>query len=174
MTVIRDVVLNTGRLTRGLGEMMLAGIEADRFARQPNGANGLVDTNHPAFVYGHLSIYPAKLLAATGGDPGQAATPDGFDALFEAGVDCQDDPEGSIYPSMETITSAYFRGTDALLAHLIGVDERVWGQENPTERARDRLPTVGALIEFLVGPHSMMHFGQVSAWRRMEGLGPCM
>jgi hypothetical protein len=32
-------------------------------------------------------------------------------------------------------------------------------------------PTIGAVANFLLSAHHMMHLGQVSAWRRAVGLG---
>jgi hypothetical protein len=32
-------------------------------------------------------------------------------------------------------------------------------------------PTLGSVQTFYCGGHMMMHLGQMSAWRRMEGLG---
>jgi hypothetical protein len=33
-------------------------------------------------------------------------------------------------------------------------------------------PTIGSMQAFYVGGHMTFHLGQVSAWRRMQGLGP--
>jgi hypothetical protein len=36
---------------------------------------------------------------------------------------------------------------------------------------RELFPTIGSVQAFYCGGHMMMHLGQMSAWRRMEGLG---
>jgi hypothetical protein len=33
-------------------------------------------------------------------------------------------------------------------------------------------PTVGAMLAFYMDGHVLMHMGQVSAWRRMQGMPP--
>jgi hypothetical protein len=35
----------------------------------------------------------------------------------------------------------------------------------------ERFPTLGSVHAFYCGGHIMMHLGQMSAWRRMMGLG---
>ena len=174
MALTHDVIANSGRMTGGLAKALLTGIEPSRFARFASPGGSAINSNHPAFVYGHIAIYPARLLEMAGLDPAPAATPEPFGDLFAHGCECRDDPEGSIYPDMETITSACFRASDALLDALPNISEATLAQPNPNEGMRERMPTMGAMINFLVGPHAMMHLGQVSAWRRMEGLGPCM
>ena len=47
-----------------------------------------VNTNHPAFVYGHLTTYGPRILALVGKESAAEAAPAGFDALFKAGVEC--------------------------------------------------------------------------------------
>jgi len=174
MPLFHDVIVNTAARTRGLAQAMLTGIEADRFARHARPGGVEVVSNHPAFVYGHLSIYPSRLLDMAGLDPAPASVPEAFGDLFSAQAQCRDDPEGSIYPDMGTITSACFHASDALIEAMPGIGEDRFAMENPNERMRAPFPTFGAMLEFLVGPHAMLHLGQVSAWRRMEGLPPCM
>ena len=38
-------------------------------------------------------------------------------------------------------------------------------------RMTELFPTLGSMQAFYVGGHIMMHLGQISAWRRMQGLG---
>ena len=52
-------------------------------------------------------------------------------------------------------------------------DEK-FAEENRNERMRSRFSTVGAMHNFYTGGHFMIHMGQVSAWRRMMGLGSAM
>ena len=91
--------------------------------------------------------------------------------IFQKGSPCEDDPDGTIYPEMNVITDHYFRGVDRLLELLPAVDDATMQQQNPIEAARERFPTVGIFVVFLVGAHTALHLGQVSTWRRCMGLG---
>ena len=49
----------------------------------------------------------------------------------------------------------------------------VWATPpNPSGgRMTELFPTLGSMHAFYTGGHIMMHLGQISAWRRMQGLG---
>ncbi len=158
----------TGRLVRGYAELLLKDIKPADFARQPNGVN----CNHPAWCYGHLSVYPNAILEMIG--RADLVKPNAkFKELFDNKTVCRDDPGAKIYPSMEEITSYFFERTDAALAAALEVDDAVLAKPNPTG-LKDRLPTVGSMCDFMLGAHAMSHLGQISTWRRMMGLGSAM
>jgi len=152
----------------GFFEQALASIPAETFARKPEGVN----TNHPAWIVGHLSIYTDTLLEMIGrsdlANP-SAAKPD----LFADGTECKDDADGAIYPPKDELVSLFFERINTALDALAETDDATLAKPN-TAFAAEAIPTVGGLATFLMGHHVMMHFGQVSAWRRMMGLGPIM
>jgi hypothetical protein len=154
--------------TRGYGERLLKDVTAAHFARKPIVNGTVIDCNHPAFVFGHLAIYPRRILEMLGHDPAQAAVSDKYVELFKNGAPCLDDPQGTIYPGMAEITAAYFRNTDAAIAALAKSDDALIGKALPEGSF---FPTVGGAVNFLLTAHCMMHFGQISTWRRCVGLG---
>jgi hypothetical protein len=178
MPVFAEMLTAIGKFSINYANLMLPGIKPEQFARKPRvetsaGAK-IIDTNHPAFVFGHLSIYPTRLVTLTGDDGKKAEAPAAFTDLFKAGAPCQDDPEGRIYPKMEELTAEFTRTYAALLEHLRGVPDEIFQRENPNAQARDRFPTIGVLASFYLGSHMMMHLGQISAWRRCMGLPSAM
>jgi hypothetical protein len=156
----------------------MVGIKSDQAARKPHfeggGAPQVVDTNHPTFCFGHLAIYPAKMLPLVGADPASVAVPAGWDDLFRAGVPCQDDPNGVIYPKFEVVTAAFLKNMDAVFSALATVDDKVLTTPTANERYREYFPTTGMALNFLLNNHVMVHLGQVSAWRRCFGLPSAM
>ena len=73
---------------------------------------------------------------------------------------------------MDQITSFYFEGYKAAKDALIATSDDVFQQPNPTGgRLTELFPTLGSMHSFYVGGHVMIHMGQMSAWRRMQGLG---
>lgn len=170
-----EMILAGAKRTRGFAERILVGITPQTFARKPRfekqGKPVVIETNHPAWVYGHLSLYPVNVLAMLGLDTSKVAPPAAFEALFKDGTQCQDDPDGKIYPAMETVTAAYFRGYDKAFETIAALDDAALAAQSE-EKFRANFPQVGGRVNFMLNNHVMMHMGQVSAWRRCMGLPP--
>jgi hypothetical protein len=156
-------------MTLRFADLLVKDIPASEFARQPAG----VKMNSPAFCFGHLSLYPERAFELIGRP--DLAKPDAkWVELFTAGKECFDDPSGSVYPPMQEILDRFRSRHRALMDTLPGVSDEVLMRTNPNERMREWLPTTGSMIGFIVSGHAMSHLGQVSAWRRMKGLGSAM
>jgi len=154
----------------GLMNAMLCDITPDRFARFSTGSNGLIQSNHPAFVYGHLSLYTSRLIDMAGGDGSQHAAPAEWNALFSKNATCQDDPSGTIYPAMNLLTETCLNGYQAAAKTIATADNDRLSQPTPNEQMRSTFPTLAIACNFILNSHVMFHLGQVSAWRRAEGL----
>lgn len=169
MGLISSAIVPGARLVLGYSEALLKDVKAADFARFPKG----IHTNHPAFVYGHLAVYPDRVLEMIGRT--DLASPDQhYVDLFSAGKECLDDASGTIYPSMEAIVARFKSRHEAALAALTETTDEVLARANPNEKMRDRFPTIGAAAAFLFSGHMMIHLGQASAWRRIMGLGSAM
>ncbi|MBL8758938.1 MAG: DinB family protein [Phycisphaerae bacterium] len=171
-----DSVLAAAARTFDYGNRLLAGIQPHRFARLAAPGGVTIHSNHPAFVFGHLALYPAIVLRSCALDHAPAADaaapPSDFERLFGRRVPCRDDPAGTIYPPMDAIVSSYQRAWRAGLDALRALPDDTWTQPNRDEARNQTFTTVGFAAVFLLCNHSAVHLGQVSAWRRMEGLGP--
>jgi hypothetical protein len=153
-------------------ERLATGIPAADFGRLARPGGVVIQSNHPAFVYGHLAIYPSRILSQLGLDVGTHAVDEAWMKRFSKDADCQDDPDGTIYPAMSILVRRVVEGyRSACDALLVASDEQLL-QPNPIAAMIDRFPTMAAMHGFYVGGHAMIHFGQVSAWRRMQQLGP--
>lgn len=172
MGAIADTLCAAEKPLMMYAEKLLVGVTPEQFARQPMGKSGLINTNHPAFAYGHMSTYPAWICTIAGvAEPG-FANPEGFDALFSHEAVCRDDPEGTIYPSMDAVTGHFFDSHRRLFAHLRGLSDQKLSEPHGQEGDFFKgFPTRAAVVAFMVGPHPFTHIGQVSAWRRCMGLG---
>ena len=149
------------------GELLVKDIPAETFAHMP--CAGL---NHPAFNFGHLSLYPNRLFRVLG-KPEFILDKAGFPELFQAGVSCVE--QDGRYPSKDVIVD-YWRERYTTVADVMAqMPNESFDGENPLEgRLRELFPTVGAAVNFLLNDHLMVHLGQVSAWRRIMGLGSVM
>lgn len=176
MANIAEYVVIPARRIVGLGEKLLVGVTPDIAARMPQGSRAgsvfTINCNHPAFIYGHLSLYPQRLWTLQGKDPGDAAPPAHWGELFKAGAECKDDPTGAIYPKLDEIVARYRTAYEAALAMIPTLSEDFLEREHPDAKIREVFPKLGNLVPFLFLAHPAMHFGQVSTWRRCWGMPP--
>jgi hypothetical protein len=177
MGIRSEQLARVGRPGLRLADALFRDVDASLFARLPHGENGApVPCNHPAFVFGHLSLYPTYMLQKLDIPLESAGIPEGFDALFAAGADCRDDPEGTIYPPKERVQGHFQQAHETLLQALPELDDEALDAPNPNQDLRERLglQTVGELVHFQLAGHMMFHLGQVSTWRRCMGLPSAM
>jgi len=169
-----NCIADSLQLSLNYADRLLKGIPAARFARfAAVGADGhrtVVESNHPAFVLGHLALYCPRIVAQLGGSA--TPVPTRFDAVFSKEGKCVDDTAGTVYPPMDEVVEVFRRGCTEAIAALRAAPDDVLQRPNPAEgRMAELFPTLGSIHGFYAGGHMMMHLGQVSAWRRMEGLG---
>lgn len=159
-------------VTWGYAERLLKDVPPTYFARFPVVGGVHVSINHPAFVFGHLALYPIQLAEMTRVSTDGLEVPPSYRELFSMGAACHDDPEAKIYPPMEEVISKCFSGYNRLLSRLAGLTAEILDTplENPSRR--ERFGTVGAFASYILLAHPQTHLGQVSAWRRCMGLPP--
>lgn len=173
MGQIGTIIAQSASLTPLYAERLLGGIPPEQFARLARPGGTVVQSNHPAFVFGHLSLYPARVAQLCGKVSDAVRVPESYESLFRNGCECRDDPTGSIYPPMGDVTTRFFAAYRAAIAAVAEAPDAVLVADNPAEgRMRELFPTVGAAIVFYLTGHPQAHYGQVSAWRRMMGLPP--
>ena len=96
---------------------------------------------------------------------------DKFVELFSKDAKCIDDPDGTIYPAMDEITERLVAAQEAAIAAVASATDDALTAANENSM-KERFTTVGSMMAFYLGGHFMIHMGQMSAWRRMMGLGP--
>lgn len=141
-------------------QMLVADVGDEQLTRQP-----LPGVNHPAWILGHLANSTdvgATLL-------GEARSlPEQWDKLFGRGS--QISPDRSVYPSKAELCTALEQGFSRLLNQANAAGAETLARPNPNPRLKEMLPTVGDALAFLMTGHFAAHLGQISAWRRMQGL----
>lgn len=169
MPGIGTVIAQAAGMSLLYAERLLVGVTPQQFARYARPGGVEIKSNHAAFVFGHLATYPPKVLMHIGRPA--FALPANFDALFKNGVECVDDPSGTIYPSLDVVKAAFFDGSRAAIAAVAETSDQVLLGANPTEgRMRELFPVLASMLTFYLCAHPQQHLGQVSAWRRMIGL----
>ena len=168
-----NMILTGVGVSKRYAESMLKDVTPEKFARLGAPGGATVESNHAAFVYGHLSLYFPRVLSMLG-QPAFSHPPM-FEELFTAGKPCVDDAKGTHYPSMEAILAHFNAGMEAATDAITRASDADLGKPNPAEgRMKEMFPTIGDAINFLMNSHVMWHLGQVSGWRRMMGLGSAM
>lgn len=168
--MIGTMIAESAKMSVGYAERLLKDLPETQFARFAEVGGKTIESNHPAFILGHLSLYPCRVVGELGGDATAIKPSSKFEALFSPAATCLDDPEGTLYPSMHDITEKFFAAHHAAIATLLSSEDALFAAENPNERMRAKFSTIGAMHAFYLGGHIMIHMGQFSAWRRALGL----
>ncbi|HBE71330.1 MAG TPA: hypothetical protein DDW52_24555 [Planctomycetaceae bacterium] len=173
MAVTGQVISTAATMGLHYAERLLAEIPEDRFARMSAPSGKSIQSNHPAFIVGHLCLYPDKVAALLGSSQEKTQPPEKFEAVFSKTAQCVDDPDGTIYPKREEILAFFRQSYLAAIEAIAGASEEVLGRENPVDTPmKEVVDTLGGLVNFYMTSHVMVHLGQLSAWRRMENLPP--
>ncbi len=163
-----NTIADSLQLVIRYAEVLLKDVQPETFGRFATSDGTPVESNHPAFIYGHLTLYAHKILEELGHSPDPL--PAAFEENFAKGCVCQDDPDGKL-PEMKTITDNFFDSWNEVVKVLRESSDETFQKPNPNEKMAERFPTLGSGHNFYAGGHNMMHMGQMSAWRRMMGLG---
>lgn len=169
---IGPMIAASARLGVSYAERLLNDIPDDKFAAFARTADGLIESNHPAFVCGHLSLYAARIVSELGQDASSIEPSAEYTQLFSKDATCEDDLERKLYPAAAELRSKLIDGYTHVIESLEKSDDAVFLTDNPNEPMRSKFPTLGSMHAFYVGGHFMIHMGQVSAWRRAVGFGP--
>jgi hypothetical protein len=161
------MIADAADVSQRYAKRLLVGIPADRFARFAAPGRQVVESNHPAFILGHLSLYPANVVRLLGLDIATVV------ALFSKDAKCQDDAHGIIYPSMQEVSRVFFSTYEIALSAMRDASDSQLTVENPVDTPLKQVcTTLGSLLGFYLTGHVATHLGQFSTWRRMEGMPP--
>ena len=171
MGQIGQIIASAATPTLLYAERLLVGVTPAIVARLARPGEVELKSNHPAFILGHLSLYPPKVLERLNQPLGAAAYPPAYETLFKSGVECQDDPEGTIYLPMDALTKQFFAGYRAAQTAVAAAPDELLCSPNPAEgRMLEMFPILGSMLSFYLTGHPQSHLGQLSAWRRAMGM----
>ena len=168
---IGEMIAASARLGLDYADRLLTGVGPDHFARFASVGDTVIESNHPCFILGHLSLYAPRVVKELGGDASAILPTETFVKLFNKDAQCTDDVDGSLYPGMDDVVVAFRNGYEKAIETLGKSGDALFHEQNPNEAMRGKFPTVGAMHAFYVSGHLMVHMGQFSAWRRMMGMG---
>ncbi len=150
------------QLVRGLLTSMVDEIPSEDFQRLPAGGG-----NSPNWILGHLTIANGFGLM-TLGQPSERAE----SMMPMYGPGSKPTEEMAELLSKEELVQAFHELADQFVAAVEGAtpDQLAAPREGPL--LQEQLPTVGDMTGHLLTTHFALHIGQLSAWRRAQGMDP--
>jgi hypothetical protein len=98
----------------------------------------------------------------------QPICPAGWSALFD--WNSTPSADSGRYPTKAVLLQALEDAHAGIAAALPAVPASRWSETTPLEAVRGFLPTMGDCFVFVMAAHENMHLGQLSAWRRVQGM----
>ena len=124
----------------------------------------MAPANHPAWVFSHLNIYLPVLLSLIRGESFE----DPRDHVFGMLSSPKSDPE--IYPCRNELIESYLQGHLEVADMLTESNDSIFELPVKLPRWAGVMPRVGIALPYLMLNHENQHLGQLSAWRRIQGL----
>lgn len=145
------------------GPKLVADLSDDQMTAQPS-VNPELPSNHPAWVFSHLNAYLPVIESVIQGQPFD----DPKDHPF--GMLSRPEPDASIYAPKQELVDIFVSGHKDIIRLLENADESVLGQPVSLPRWQSVMPVAGIALPYLMLNHENGHLGQISAWRRIQGL----
>ena len=120
--------------------------------------------NHPAWVYSHLNVYIPIIQKLILGEAFEDPKGHRF------GMQSKPESDGSIYAGKDILLQEFVSGHERVIELLEEKGDACLEQEVQLERWRGPMPTTGVALPYLMLVHENQHFGQISAWRRVQGM----
>ena len=120
--------------------------------------------NHPAWVLSHLNVYLPVMASIIKGEA--------FEDPKEHQFGMQSKPEASrdVYAATEELLQKFVAGHEQVAELLGNADDSVFATQVKLPRWEKVMPNAGCALPYLMFNHENGHLGQVSAWRRIQGL----
>ena len=145
------------------GQKLVADLADDQMALQPAPA-GQAPSNHPAWVFSHLNVYVPIIASIIRNEEFEDPKPHPFGMLSKPEAD------RSIYAPKDELIEAFVKGHEVVAALLADSDDSIFQNEIQLPRWKGVMPTASIALPYLMFNHENGHFGQISAWRRIQGM----
>lgn len=144
-------------------ESLVKDLTAEQMTQQPNGV-----INHPAWALCHLgsssNYVAAKILGL------ESTFPPAWEEAIKGGTTPSGD--AADWPSRAELLAELTAQHERVAGAVEKADAAFFAREYPDEALRKYFPTVGDMVNYMLGAHEGTHIGQVQAWRRAMGLAP--
>ncbi len=166
---MNGAVVHSMAMNLRYAKQLVADIPDEKLCVQPKGLPAEVRMNHGAWVLGHLASTAAFVAGMVGE---KVPVPQSWEKLFGWGSKPGSDPRE--YPGKAEMLRVLEEGQAKIAAAIEKLPASRWDEPFPTEEMRSFVPTLGDGVVFLMTAHAGTHLGQLSAWRRAQGLPSVM
>ena len=126
--------------------------------------DGKAAANHPAWIYSHLNLYFDVIEGVIKNEPYEDPK------VHKFGMDSKPVSDPSVYASKEQLAADFDSGHERIAKLLEGVGDEVLDNKIALARWQPVMPTASIVLPYLMLNHENNHLGQLSAWRRIQGL----
>jgi uncharacterized damage-inducible protein DinB len=151
--------------TRNQTLKLVADLNDDQMVKQP-----APKTNHPAWVLGHLLMVDHAFLSTITGAPLPAWIDDAYKTTY--GNKSEPVADKSKYKPKTWYIEQLSGTHEKIVSRLKAMKPEEFQQPHPDPARRERFPTIGHAVMFYGTWHEAYHSGQLSTWRRVQGLPP--
>lgn len=162
MSVAIDGLIFGWKKNAVYGASLVKDLDQDQMILQP--ATGDAPSNHPSWVFSHLNAYLPIIECLILGNDFQ----DPKDHQF--GMLSKPENDASIYASKDELVNQFTDGHQRIVQLLTGADDSILDAPVNLPRWKEVMPKVGIALPYLMLNHENTHLGQLSAWRRIQGL----
>ena len=143
----------------GYAQRLVADIPDERMVFQPGPG-----MNHPAWVLCHLNLYHPVIVSLIKNEPFD--DPKGH----KYGMTSKPVRDPAAYPAKGDLVETFIQGHADVTHALRSADPTALQAPVTLERWKDAMSTVNLALGYLMVLHESVHLGQLSAWRRVQGL----
>ena len=162
MAMLESFLATLGH-TRNQTLKLVADLSDDQMVVQP-----APKMNHPAWVLGHLIQVDCSFLGLITGQPIPGLIDDAWKATYGGGSTPVADK--AKYKSKQFYLETLSNLREQIVARLKQMKPEDFLKPHPDPARRERFPTVGHAVMLYGTWHEAYHSGQLSAWRRVQGL----
>ena len=159
MSIVIEGILRGWDNNLAYAKRLLADVPADRMTHQPHPG-----MTHPAWVLAHLGVYHPVMLAMIQGQ----TFPDPKDHRYGFSSTAVDDP--SQYPTKDELLTSFERYHTLIADALRRAGDSAMELPTTLDRWKAKWPLNGLVLPDLMLVHESTHLGQLSVWRRVQGL----
>ncbi len=157
---MQEHVLRASAVNLEYAKKLVADIPQDKMCAQP--APGM---NHAAWVLGHIAFVFDSMIRVFDQKP--TMSPEWLELFNVASKPTSDRAR---YPSKAALLEAYEKNYLRIVAAIKAAGPEALAREFPNPKLRPTLPTVGVAMVHILTSHQGLHLGQLSAWRRAQGM----
>ncbi|MEM8783010.1 MAG: DinB family protein [Planctomycetota bacterium] len=158
-----DALQREWDLNTGYAASLVADLSEEQMTRQP-GCDAGPGLNHPAWLLSHLHAYHPVIVALLQGEPFDDPKQHRFGMLSKP------ESDASVYLPKGELVAAYAEGRASVVDALQMVTAETLEAPMSLARWQGKFPQAGSILPYLMAHHESLHLGQLSAWRRVQGL----